>query len=172
MCQLLGMNANTPTDVMFSFTGLATRADEHKDGFGIGFFEGTAAQLDDDVAAPELLNPTESFNQNLSLANRFIHGGELSSSNRCTGATSQPGRMADCRVIPPECQRAFMCIEKSVSFLRTKKTESRVPSTISHHLSLTIKIIETPFKTYPQSRFFLPSFSCFSPVQIQSTDNT
>jgi predicted glutamine amidotransferase len=39
MCQLLGMNANTPTDVMFSFTGLATRADEHKDGFGIAFFE-------------------------------------------------------------------------------------------------------------------------------------
>ena len=40
MCQLLGMNANTPTDVMFSFTGLATRADEHRDGFGIAFFEG------------------------------------------------------------------------------------------------------------------------------------
>ncbi len=40
MCQLLGMNANTPTDVMFSFTGLAQRADEHKDGFGIAFFEG------------------------------------------------------------------------------------------------------------------------------------
>lgn len=39
MCQLLGMNANTPTDVMFSFAGLATRADEHKDGFGIAFFE-------------------------------------------------------------------------------------------------------------------------------------
>jgi predicted glutamine amidotransferase len=39
MCQLLGMNANTPTDVMFSFAGLATRALEHKDGFGIAFFE-------------------------------------------------------------------------------------------------------------------------------------
>jgi predicted glutamine amidotransferase len=39
MCQLLGMNANTPTDVMFSFAGLATRAREHKDGFGIAFFE-------------------------------------------------------------------------------------------------------------------------------------
>jgi predicted glutamine amidotransferase len=39
MCQLLGMNANTATDVMFSFTGLACRADEHKDGFGIAFFE-------------------------------------------------------------------------------------------------------------------------------------
>lgn len=40
MCQLMGMNANTPTDVMFSFAGLACRADEHKDGFGIAFFEG------------------------------------------------------------------------------------------------------------------------------------
>ena len=40
MCQLLGMNANTPTDVMFSFAGLASRAVEHKDGFGIAFFEG------------------------------------------------------------------------------------------------------------------------------------
>ena len=39
MCQLLGMNANTPTDVVFSFTGLAARAEEHKDGFGIAFFE-------------------------------------------------------------------------------------------------------------------------------------
>ena len=45
MCQLLGMNANTPTDVMFSFTGLATRAHEHKDGFGIAFFEGHGLRL-------------------------------------------------------------------------------------------------------------------------------
>jgi predicted glutamine amidotransferase len=33
------MNANVPTDVCFSFEGLARRADEHKDGFGISFFE-------------------------------------------------------------------------------------------------------------------------------------
>ncbi len=39
MCQLLGMNARHATDVMFSFAGLACRADEHKDGFGIAFFE-------------------------------------------------------------------------------------------------------------------------------------
>jgi predicted glutamine amidotransferase len=45
MCQLLGLNANTPTDLMFSFTGFATRAEEHKDGFGIGFFEGAGARL-------------------------------------------------------------------------------------------------------------------------------
>ncbi len=45
MCQLLGMNANTPTDVMFSFAGLAHRADEHKDGFGIAFFEDRGLRL-------------------------------------------------------------------------------------------------------------------------------
>ena len=45
MCQLLGMNANTPTDVMFSFAGLASRADEHKDGFGIAFFEDKGVRL-------------------------------------------------------------------------------------------------------------------------------
>ena len=45
MCQLLGMNANTPTDVMFSFSGLATRDDEHKDGFGIAFFEQRGLRL-------------------------------------------------------------------------------------------------------------------------------
>ena len=45
MCQLLGMNANTPTDVMFSFTGFASRAQEHKDGFGIAFFEDAGVRL-------------------------------------------------------------------------------------------------------------------------------
>ena len=43
MCQLLGMNANTPTDVTFSFTGFAQRAGntaDHTDGWGIAFFEG------------------------------------------------------------------------------------------------------------------------------------
>jgi predicted glutamine amidotransferase len=45
MCQLLGMNANVPTDVCFSFAGLARRADEHKDGFGIAFFEDRGARL-------------------------------------------------------------------------------------------------------------------------------
>jgi predicted glutamine amidotransferase len=43
MCQLLGMNANTPTDICFSFTGFRARGgltDHHKDGWGIAFFEG------------------------------------------------------------------------------------------------------------------------------------
>jgi glutamine amidotransferase len=43
MCQLLGMNCNVPTDIVFSFTGFATRGgrtDSHNDGWGIAFFEG------------------------------------------------------------------------------------------------------------------------------------
>lgn len=45
MCQLLGMNANTPTDVLFSFAGLGHRAEEHRDGFGIAFFEDRGLRL-------------------------------------------------------------------------------------------------------------------------------
>ncbi|HEY1057864.1 MAG TPA: class II glutamine amidotransferase [Limnobacter sp.] len=47
MCQLLGMNCNTPTDIQFSFEGFAKRGgltDEHGDGWGIAFFEGNAAR--------------------------------------------------------------------------------------------------------------------------------
>ena len=42
MCQLLGMNCNTPTDINFSFTGFSQRGgctDHHSDGWGIAFFE-------------------------------------------------------------------------------------------------------------------------------------
>lgn len=44
MCQLLGLNCNAPTDVSFSFSGFALRSgvtDNHADGWGIAFFDGT-----------------------------------------------------------------------------------------------------------------------------------
>lgn len=44
MCQLLGMNCNNPTDATFSFTGFAQRGgrtDDHVDGWGVAFFEGS-----------------------------------------------------------------------------------------------------------------------------------
>jgi predicted glutamine amidotransferase len=47
MCQLLGMNCNVPTDIVFSFTGFATRGgrtDVHNDGWGIAFFEGAGVR--------------------------------------------------------------------------------------------------------------------------------
>lgn len=48
MCQLLGMNCNTPTDILFSFEGFRRRGgitDVHVDGFGIAFFEGKGIRI-------------------------------------------------------------------------------------------------------------------------------
>jgi glutamine amidotransferase len=42
MCELLGMSANVPTDICFSFAGLMRRGGEtgpHADGWGIAFYE-------------------------------------------------------------------------------------------------------------------------------------
>ncbi len=43
MCELLGMSANVPTDICFSFSGLMQRGGKtgpHSDGWGITFYEG------------------------------------------------------------------------------------------------------------------------------------
>ncbi|MBN9288788.1 MAG: class II glutamine amidotransferase [Gammaproteobacteria bacterium 39-13] len=43
MCELLGMSANIPTDICFSFSGLMQRGGKtgpHKDGWGVAFYEG------------------------------------------------------------------------------------------------------------------------------------
>ncbi len=48
MCELLGMSANVPTDIVFSFTGLMQRGGRtgpHRDGWGIGFYEGRGLRL-------------------------------------------------------------------------------------------------------------------------------
>jgi predicted glutamine amidotransferase len=52
MCQLLGMNCNTPTDICFSFEGFRTRGggtDVHRDGWGIAFFESRGCRVFIDV---------------------------------------------------------------------------------------------------------------------------
>jgi glutamine amidotransferase len=54
MCELLGMSANTPTDIVFSFTGLMQRGGRtgpHRDGWGIAFYEGRGLRLFQDPAA-------------------------------------------------------------------------------------------------------------------------
>ena len=48
MCELLGMSANVPTDICFSFTGLVQRGGgtgPHKDGWGITFYEGKGCPI-------------------------------------------------------------------------------------------------------------------------------
>jgi len=54
MCELLGMSANTPTDLCFSFTGLTRRGGAtgpHKDGWGVAFYEGKGVQAFHESAA-------------------------------------------------------------------------------------------------------------------------
>lgn len=53
MCELLGMSANVPTDLVFSFTGLMQRGGgtgPHGDGWGIAFYEGRGVRLFHDPA--------------------------------------------------------------------------------------------------------------------------
>ncbi|MCG2634274.1 MAG: class II glutamine amidotransferase [Gammaproteobacteria bacterium] len=48
MCELLGMNANVPTDIQFSFSGLVERGGRtgpHRDGWGITFYENKGCRL-------------------------------------------------------------------------------------------------------------------------------
>lgn len=47
MCELLGMECNVPTDIVFSFSGLALRGGAkgpHSDGWGLALYEGKAAR--------------------------------------------------------------------------------------------------------------------------------
>ena len=53
MCELLGMSANVPTDICFSFTGLMQRGGNtgpHRDGWGIAFYEGRGCRTFHDPA--------------------------------------------------------------------------------------------------------------------------
>ncbi|MSP63751.1 MAG: class II glutamine amidotransferase [Myxococcales bacterium] len=48
MCELLGMECNVPTDIVFSFSGLRQRGGRtgpHADGWGLAFYDGPAARV-------------------------------------------------------------------------------------------------------------------------------
>ncbi len=48
MCELLGMDCNVPTDILFSFRGFSERGGHtgpHSDGWGIAFYEGRACKV-------------------------------------------------------------------------------------------------------------------------------
>ena len=54
MCELLGMNCNVPTDICFSFSGLIQRGGrtgQHRDGWGIAFYEGRGSRTFHDSKA-------------------------------------------------------------------------------------------------------------------------
>lgn len=60
MCELLGMECNVPTDIVFSFSGLAMRGGKvgpHSDGWGLALYDGKVARM--------FLEPTPAANSPL-----------------------------------------------------------------------------------------------------------
>ncbi|MFD2228729.1 class II glutamine amidotransferase [Alkalimarinus sediminis] len=60
MCELLGMSANVPTDICFSFSGLIKRGGgtgPHRDGWGIAFYQGRGIR--------EFRDPQPGFNSEI-----------------------------------------------------------------------------------------------------------
>lgn len=63
MCELLGMECNVLTDIVFSFAGLASRGGrtgEHADGWGLALYEGPVARVFLDPS-PAANSPLASF---------------------------------------------------------------------------------------------------------------
>ncbi len=66
MCELLGMECNVPTDIVFSFSGLALRGGlrgPHSDGWGLALYEGRAVRTFLEPAAASL-SPLATFVRN------------------------------------------------------------------------------------------------------------
>ncbi|MCV2217096.1 class II glutamine amidotransferase [Thauera sp. Sel9] len=74
MCQLLGMNSNKLASVQFSLEGFIRRGgetDEHRDGWGIAYFEGNAHQLLHDPL-PASISPLAETMRRLPVRSRNI----------------------------------------------------------------------------------------------------
>lgn len=74
MCQLLGMNCATPTDITFSFKGFSQRAgitSDHADGFGVAFFEDKACRLFIDCQSA-VNSPLAEFIRNYPIKSRNV----------------------------------------------------------------------------------------------------
>lgn len=74
MCELLGMSANVPTDICFSFTGLMQRGGKtgpHRDGWGITFYEGKGFRTFKDPA-PSSQSKIAELVQNYPIKSRAV----------------------------------------------------------------------------------------------------
>jgi glutamine amidotransferase len=74
MCELLGMSANVPTDICFSFTGLMQRGGKtgpHRDGWGIAFYEGRGCRAFHDPL-PSVDSEIARLVQNYSIKSRVV----------------------------------------------------------------------------------------------------
>jgi len=74
MCELLGMNCNVPTDILFSFRGFSRRGGAtgpHADGWGIAFYEQHGCRLFHDPA-PSARSPMAQFIQNFPIKSKNV----------------------------------------------------------------------------------------------------
>lgn len=74
MCELLGMNANVPTDIRFSFTGLVHRGGRtgpHRDGWGIAFYEDRGCRVFHDPT-PSATSPLARLVRDMPIKNRIV----------------------------------------------------------------------------------------------------
>jgi len=66
MCELLGLNANTPADIRFSFSGLKQRGGKtgfHSDGWGVSLYEGRGSRSFHDANASSESKVADFFQQ-------------------------------------------------------------------------------------------------------------
>ena len=74
MCELLGMSANVPTDICFSFRGLMQRGGAtgpHRDGWGIAFYEGRGCRTFHDPTS-SVNSPVAQLISNYSIKSRVV----------------------------------------------------------------------------------------------------
>lgn len=74
MCELLGMNANVPTDIRFSFSGLVHRGGRtgpHRDGWGIAFYEDRGCRVFHDPE-PSATSPLARLVRDLPIKSRVV----------------------------------------------------------------------------------------------------
>ncbi|MCC7412134.1 MAG: class II glutamine amidotransferase [Gammaproteobacteria bacterium] len=76
MCEMLGLSANVPTDICFSFTGLVQRGGRtgpHRDGWGLALYEGRGCRVFHDPR-PSVASEIAALLQRHAIRSRIIIG--------------------------------------------------------------------------------------------------
>lgn len=175
MCQLLGMNCNTPTDVRFSFSGFAQRGGrtaDHGDGWGIAFFEGQGVRhfvdheraADSPVAALIRSYPIKS--RNVIAHIRKATQGEVSLENCHPFVRELWGRYwvfahnGDLKAFHPNLHRSFQAVgstdsERAFCWIMQELAKSHADVPSIAELTLSLRELAAKIATYGTFNFLL-----------------
>lgn len=175
MCQLLGMNCNTPTDVRFSFSGFAQRGGrtaDHGDGWGIAFFEGKGVRhfvdheraADSPVAALIRSYPIKS--RNVIAHIRKATQGEVSLENCHPFVRELWGRYwvfahnGDLKAFHPNLHRSFQAVgstdsERAFCWIMQELAKSHADVPSIAELTLSLRELAAKIATYGTFNFLL-----------------